>query len=166
MAHARPAAAPLKSALRIATQPGTASGAALAGAAPAAVPACLRASRTLSPEDLRQMMIGEFTAWLGTQVSPKVKRPYQPHTITNYADAAKTLGRWMTSEKIDGDFAACDTALLNRFFARYLAIHTQGGTNTLQRNLAHLFGWLEQVYGHPSPYADPTLRSPWPGSKP
>ena len=43
-------------------------------------------------------------------------------------------------------------SLLNRFFAEYLRAHTQGGTNTLQRNLAHLFAFLDEVYDHPSPY--------------
>jgi len=45
----------------------------------------------------------------------------------------------MTGKKIDGDFTACDTALLNRFFRDYNAAHTRGGTNTKQRNLRHLF---------------------------
>jgi integrase/recombinase XerD len=34
----------------------------------------------------------------------------------------------------------------------YLGAHAQGGTNTLQRNLAHLFAFLDEVYDHPSPY--------------
>ena len=55
---------------------------------------------------------------------------------------------------MDGDFTACDTATLNRFFADYLKAHTQGGTNTLQRNLAHLFEWLDEAYDHPSPYSE------------
>lgn len=59
----------------------------------------------------------------------------------------------MTAEKLDDDFTACDTALLNRFFAGYLKTHTQGGTNTLQRNLAHLFAFLDEVYDHPNPYS-------------
>ena len=49
----------------------------------------------------------------------------------------------MTGKKLDGDFTACDTALLNRFFRDYNAAHTRGGTNTKQRNLRHLFTWLE-----------------------
>ena len=57
----------------------------------------------------------------------------------------------MVCEGIDADFTACDTALLNRFFAAYFAGHGQGGTNTRQRNLRHLFTWLEQAYGHPHP---------------
>ena len=103
------------------------------------------------------MMVSEFAVWLEAQVSPKTKRHYQPHTIDNYAGAARTLGQWMTSSKIDEDFTACDAAVLNRFFAEYFKSHTQGGTNTLQRNMAHLFDWLERVYGHQNPYSDPTL---------
>jgi integrase/recombinase XerD len=105
----------------------------------------------LSATDLRQMAISEFAAWLREQTN-KFDRPFQEHTITNYTDAARTLDRWMTAEKVDEDFTACDTAMLNRFFARYLKTHSQGGTNTLQRNLAHLFGWLDEVYDHPNPY--------------
>ena len=58
----------------------------------------------------------------------------------------------MTGHGIDGDFTACDTGVLNRFFADYLAGHGQGGTNTRQRNLRHLFTWLEETYGHPHPW--------------
>jgi hypothetical protein len=87
------------------------------------------------------LSIKEFAASLRGGVS-KRKRPYQEHTITNYADAARALDRWMTASDMDGDFTACDTATLNRFFADYLKAHTHGGTNTLQRNLAHLFEWL------------------------
>jgi hypothetical protein len=60
----------------------------------------------------------------------------------------------MTASDVDGDFTACDTPMLNRFFTEYLKSHSQGGTNTLQRNLAHLFEWLDQEYNHPSPYTD------------
>jgi integrase/recombinase XerD len=44
--------------------------------------------------------------------------------------------------------------VLNRFFTDYLAAHGQSGTNTKQRNLRHLFSWLEKAYGHPHPYTD------------
>jgi integrase/recombinase XerD len=105
----------------------------------------------LSAADLRQMAVSEFTAWLSGKTN-KQDRPFQEHTIRNYADAARTLDKWMSASEIDADFTACDTALLNRFFAEYLRAHTQGGTNTLQRNLAHLFAFLDEVYDHPSPY--------------
>ena len=65
----------------------------------------------------------------------------------------------MTDKKIQGDFTACDTALLNRFFRDYHAGHTRGGTNTKQRNLRHLFTWLEAEYDHPHPYTDQLSRS-------
>ena len=42
--------------------------------------------------------------------------------------------------------------MLNRFFAGYLAGHGQGGTNTRQRNLRHLFPWLEETGGHAHPW--------------
>ena len=57
----------------------------------------------------------------------------------------------MSELDIDGDFTACDIGVLNRFFAHYPASHGQGGTNTWQRNLRHLFSWLEETCGHPHP---------------
>jgi len=102
-------------------------------------------------------MLDEFSAWLETQVSLKTKRPYQAQTIDDYVWAAAKIGRWMTKQEIGGDFTSCDAAMLNRFFADYFHSHTQGGTNTLQRNAAHLFDWLERVHDHPNPYADKTL---------
>jgi integrase/recombinase XerD len=114
-------------------------------------PETRRGRGILSVADLRQMAVSEFIAWLSGQTN-KQDRPFQEHTIRNYADAARTLDKWMTAASVDADFTTCDTALLNRFFADYLKNHTQGGTNTLQRNLAHLFEWLEDAYGHPSPY--------------
>src|ERR1700676_4672429 len=53
-------------------------------------------NRPLSAEDLRQLSISEFAASLREGVS-KRKRPYQEHTITDYADAARALGRWMAA---------------------------------------------------------------------
>ena len=83
----------------------------------------------LSATDLQQMTISEFAAWLREQTN-KLDRPFQEHTITSYTDAAKALDRWMTAQGIDDDFAACDTAMLNQFFAGYLKAHNQGGANT------------------------------------
>jgi integrase/recombinase XerD len=107
-------------------------------------PGSRRGRDQLSAADLRQMSVSEFTAWLSGQTN-KQDRPFQEHTIRNYADAARTLDKWMSASEIDSDFTACDTALLNRFFAEYLRAHTQGGTNTLQRNLAHLFAFLDET---------------------
>jgi hypothetical protein len=70
------------------------------------------------------MAVSEFTAWLRGQTN-KLDRPFQEHAIRNYADAARTLDKWMTTASIDEDFTACDTELLNRFFAEYLRAHTQ-----------------------------------------
>lgn len=52
-----------------------------------------------------------------------------------YTKAARALDAWMTSEKVDEDFTACDTALLNRFFRDYNATHSRGGTKPRQRSL-------------------------------
>jgi hypothetical protein len=59
-----------------------------------------RGSEPLSAEDLRQLSIKEFAASLRGGVS-KRKRPYQEHTITNNADAARALDRWMTASDMD-----------------------------------------------------------------
>jgi hypothetical protein len=61
---------------------------------------------------------------------------------------------WITGKQVDGDFVACDTAMLNKFFRDYNSAHTRGGTNTEQRNLRNLFTWLEAEYDHPHPYTD------------
>jgi site-specific recombinase XerD len=58
----------------------------------------------------------------------------------------------MTRQGIEEDFSACDTPMLNRFFRDYQAANGQSGTNTKQRNLRHLFTWLEDEYDHPHPY--------------
>jgi integrase/recombinase XerD len=119
--------------------------------APSAAPA--RPAAGLSGEQLRAMMISEFCQWLRSRTN-KEKRPFQEETITAYKVAARALDAWMTSSVIDRDFTACDTGVLNRFFRDYHAAHGQGGTNTKQRNLRHLFTWLEAEYDHPHPYTD------------
>jgi integrase/recombinase XerD len=107
----------------------------------------------MTGEQLRAMMISEFCQWLRSRTN-KEKRPFQEETITAYKVAARALDAWMTSAGLDGDFTACDTGVLNRFFRDYHAAHGQGGTNTKQRNLRHLFTWLEAQYDHPHPYTD------------
>ena len=42
--------------------------------------------------------------------------------------------------------------MLNRFFAGLRGRARAGRANTRQRNLRHLFTWLEDAYGHPHPY--------------
>jgi integrase/recombinase XerD len=107
----------------------------------------------LTCEQLRAMMISEFCQWLRSRTNQE-KRPFQQETITAYKVAARALDAWMTSAGLDGDFTACDTGVLNRFFRDYHAAHGQGGTNTKQRNLRHLFTWLEAQYDHPHPHTD------------
>jgi site-specific recombinase XerD len=110
----------------------------------------------VTPQQLRQMQISEFAAWLRTQTN-KHKRPFQEQTIHGYSETARVLDRWMESQAIDGDFTACDVAMLNRFFADYHAGHGQGGANNRQRNLHHMFKWLALRYKHPDPWASPEL---------
>jgi len=101
-------------------------------------------------------MADEYLLWLGSRTN-KHGVPYAKGTLGAYRDGVVALDSWMTREGVDGDFAACDTAMLNRFFADYRREHSQGGVNTKQRNLRHFFSWLAKEYGHPSPYDDPDL---------
>jgi integrase/recombinase XerD len=119
--------------------------------APEAVP-----PTEVTAQQVRQMQVSEFAAWLRTQTN-KHKRPFQEQTIHGYSETARVLDRWMASQEIDGDFTVCDVALLNKFFAAYRAGHGQGGTNNRQRNLHHLFKWLVMRYAHPDPWASPEL---------
>lgn len=79
-------------------------------------------------------------------------RPFQEGTVSSYRDAVIALDAWMTKTGLEADFTGCDTAVLNRFFADYLAAYSQNGTNTKQRELRHLFTWLEEAYDHPHSY--------------
>jgi integrase/recombinase XerD len=81
-----------------------------------------------------RVMISEYGEWLGSQTN-RHGRPFQAESISAYRDAAVALSAWMTSAGLEADFTGCDTAALNRFFRGYLASHSQGGTNTKQRNL-------------------------------
>jgi integrase/recombinase XerD len=119
--------------------------------------------REITAQELRQMAISEFTQWLRSRTN-KHKRSFQEDTIAGYAETASTLSRWMTGQGIDEDFTACDDAMLNRFFADYRKTHTQGGTNTRQRNLHHLFTWLQKAYDHPDPWT-PELQRYGPGKQ-
>ncbi len=111
----------------------------------------------LTAAQLRRLMVSEFRDWLGTRTS-RDKRPFQADTISAYADAAIALDAWMSREAIEEDFTACDTPMLNRFFAACYAAHGQGGTNTKQRNLRHLFTWPERDHDHPHPYTEDLQR--------
>jgi integrase/recombinase XerD len=129
-------------------EPGVDSAAAWAEAEPSA---------ELSAAQLRRLMISEFRDWLGSRTN-RNGRPFQADTVSAYADAAVALDAWMTAEGIEAGFTVCDTAALNRFFAAYFTAHGQGGTNTKQRNLRHLFSWLEREHDHPHPYTDDLQR--------
>jgi integrase/recombinase XerD len=127
------------------------------GSSASAVAAPVRLRTAYTPREMRQMMISEFGDWLRTQTN-RQRRPFQEETIQTYTAAALTLSAWMEAEAISGDFTACDTGMLNRFFRRYYEAHSQGGTNTKQRNLRHLFSWLATAYGHPHPYTEALVR--------
>jgi hypothetical protein len=107
-----PVGRPRKSPLRIAT-----------AASPAFSP---RRDGCMSPEQLRAMMISEFEQWLRSRTNQE-KRPFHEETVVVYAKAARALGAWMTSAGLDGDFTACDTGVLDRFFRDYNAAHTHPG---------------------------------------
>jgi hypothetical protein len=69
------------------------------------------------------MMISEFEEWLRSHTNQE-KRPFHEETVVAYAKAARALDTWMTKD-IGGDFTACDTAMLNRFFRDYHAAHSR-----------------------------------------
>jgi hypothetical protein len=75
------------------------------------------------------MMISEFEQWLRSRTNHE-KRPFHEETVVAYAKAARALDAWMTEKKIDGDFTACDTALLNSFFRNYHAARTAAAART------------------------------------
>lgn len=49
--------------------------------------------------------------------------------------------------------------MLNLFFRAYHDSHSRGGTNTKQRNLRHLFTWLEATCDHPHPWTSISVMS-------
>ena len=101
----------------------------------------------------REETLAEFQGYLRT-VNNRDGWPYEEKTITTYSDPVKSLDRWMTANRIDGDFTVVDTATLNRYFREYYLEHGQGGTHTQQRNLIQLFNFLERERGSATPYAD------------
>jgi site-specific recombinase XerD len=127
---------------------------------PSGSPAAVAASPSriaYTPREMRQMMISEFGEWLRTQTN-KQHRPFQEETILAYTNAAIALSAWMEEVDLEVDFTGCDTAVLNRFFRAFNESHSQGGTNTKQRNLRHLFTWPEGAHGHPHPYTAALVR--------
>ena len=115
------------------------------------------AALEVTAQHLRRTQISEFCAWLRAQTN-KHHRPFQEETIRGYAETARALDLWMAGEDIDGDFTACSVDVPNSFFAAYRNTHSQGGTNTRQRNLHHLFKWLALRYDHPDPWTDDMVR--------
>jgi integrase/recombinase XerD len=95
---------------------------------------------------------------LGVTDVNKHKRPFQEETIRGYAETARALDLWMAETVVDGDFTAYDVTVLNEFFAAYRNSHSQGGTNTRQRNLHHLFKWLALRYDHPDLWTEDMVR--------
>lgn len=84
-----------KSPLRTATMT------ALAGAVPepTAADILLAAGRgqgePVTAPELRRMQISEFAVWLRSRTN-RHNRPFQEATVAAYADAARSLDRWMT----------------------------------------------------------------------
>lgn len=133
-------------------------------AAPSTVAARPSRSKTAAAVARREAMIEEFADVLRAKTN-RNGRPYAPRTIGAYKDAAIALHHWMTKERINDDFTACDVETLNRFFRWYQRTHDRkqhesftGGTNTKQRNLRHLFTWLAEEYDQPHPWDDKRLQ--------
>jgi site-specific recombinase XerD len=143
-----------KNPLRVVADPVPVGGTAVSSSAVVA-PSALRTTDT--PREMRQMMISEFAGWLRTQTN-KQRRPFQEETILAYCSAALALSAWLSEVGLEADFTGCDTAVLSQFFRAYYSSHSQGGTNTKQRNLRHLFTWLEGAHGHPHPYTPALVR--------
>lgn len=83
----------------------------------------------------------------------KQNRPYTEKSIGNYRYAVDVLGIYLTGMKFGGGFETLDAETVNEFFRTYYEGHTQGGTNTLQRNLATFFHWIAEEFEVPDLYA-------------
>jgi integrase/recombinase XerD len=120
-----------------------------------AVAAPLRADTSQRQRDPapRAATLEEFADYLRT-ITNRDGRPFQPATVETYVYAGRALDAWMSAANIDGDFSMVDTAMLNRFFRDYFRQHGQGGTNAQQRNLRHLFNFLQREQGLAHPYND------------
>ena len=101
----------------------------------------------------RALTLSDFADYLRT-TNNRQGRPFEEATVDNYVYAARALDAWMTTEGIDGDFTVADTAMLNRFLRAYFQQHGQGGTHSQQRNMRHLFTYLQREKGHPHPYTE------------
>ncbi|MFI7098640.1 hypothetical protein ACIBK8_04680 [Streptomyces sp. NPDC050161] len=70
----------------------------------------------------RDATLSDYVLHLRT-TNNKHGRPFQEKTVNSYRKAALVLCRWMTAEAVEGDFTACETATLNRFFRWYYEAH-------------------------------------------
>ncbi|MFE5868362.1 tyrosine-type recombinase/integrase [Streptomyces roseifaciens] len=135
-------------------------------------------SRVTTDAEKRTAMLADYELHLRTTTNRR-GRPYQVRTINAYRFAVVALDHWMAEGEVSGDFTACDTATLNRFFRWYYEKHDvpkspdgqggfTGGTNTEQRNLRPFFTWLSEEFDHPDPWTDRGLQryaAPEPGRK-
>lgn len=101
----------------------------------------------------RAATLEEFADYLRT-ITNRDGRPFQPATVNTYVYAGRALDAWMSAANIEGGFSVVDTVMLNRFFRDYFRQHGQGGTNAQQRNLRHLFNFLQREEGLVHPYTD------------
>src|SRR5688572_21456502 len=61
-------------------------------------------------------------------------RPYAERSISAYRDAVLSLDRYLAEMDFRGGFDAVTVETLNGYFRSYHRAHSQGGTNTKQRN--------------------------------
>jgi integrase/recombinase XerD len=83
-------------------------------------------------------------------------RPYSERSVGAYRDAVISLDRYLTEIDFPRCFDAVTVETLNGYLTSYHRAHSQGGTNTKQRNLAVFFAWVADD-GTPNPYDDKTL---------
>ncbi|NUV61939.1 tyrosine-type recombinase/integrase [Streptomyces sp. CAI-85] len=103
--------------------------------------------------DIRQATAQDYATHLRAS-NNKHGRPYTEKTVRSYVEAVRALDQWMSREGVEGDFLSVGTDTLNLFFRAYFQAHSQGGTNSTQRNLRPFFMWLEEEHDHTNPYRD------------
>jgi integrase/recombinase XerD len=125
------------------------------GASGGRIPLVAASAAQGTPAELspRAITLADYADHLRTTNNRK-GRPYEETTVENYVYAGRALDAWMTAQGIEGDFTVCDTVMLNRFLRGYFTEHGQGGTHSQQRNMRHLFTYLQREHGHPHPYTE------------
>jgi len=93
----------------------------------------------------------------------KQGRPYAERSVGAYRDAVISLDRYLAETAFPAGFDAVSVEVLNGYFRCYHRAHSQGGTNTKQRNLAVFFAWVAEEFGTPNPYDDKALDRYAPG---